>query len=529
MLYFLTDWSSEQPQLESDIIFNINTIFQEGGLDAKVINTQLSPFLNYFTNVFENYDSDHFIPLMDTVSDRFALNYAPLTLKDLQFPSRWERTYTRENVLLSQDGVIKAEVYFNSFGFVSQVHYFTRLGKEIHTYSEKGSLLTQSSFDSSGEEIEQRLFDEGGQVILTKWGGKVSIEEAYQNYFKKATYPTSKEVFMELVQLALVDFNSKEDRLIIDGTNAWLLSLIEGIEFPESVVYIFSGATEICLSQVNKNLALIEKGKAIITDNQALQNSIDNTPFYQSIRHKSHFMPLYPAVLRLGESNDFLEGTVYWQIESLDSQTGALLEKFLEMKLTIRELCLMIESEVEGDEQKVEHALKSFISHHFEISFNSSEYDLVKQYYEALENEEMTPGLRDLFQATKRENSMFSRVIEGYLFYTDIKFRKSSSVETLKADFQTVRVFIDERQKNDFLSHSLAVSAGIPILSKNASPYLVNGKNGFLYQEDKQLVKAVHDYLTDPDLWNQSLVESVEVIENNSSEGLFEKWKEVLK
>ncbi|MDG4985218.1 accessory Sec system glycosyltransferase Asp1, partial [Lactococcus lactis] len=239
MLYFLTDWRSEHP-LESDILFNVNTIFQEGGFETKLINTQFSPFLNYLMNVFESYDSDHFIQLLDIMSNRFALNYAPLTLNDLDFPKGWERTYTRGSVLLSTEGLIKAEVYFNSFGFVSQVHYPTSLGKEIHVYSEKGTLLTQSSFDASGEAIEQRLFDEGGQLILTQWGGAVFIEKDYQKHFKKVTYASFKEICMELLHITLVNFNPKEDRLVVDGTNDWVMSLIEGIGFPESVVYIFS-------------------------------------------------------------------------------------------------------------------------------------------------------------------------------------------------------------------------------------------------------------------------------------------------
>ncbi|WP_406834527.1 accessory Sec system protein Asp1 [Lactococcus lactis] len=528
MLYFLTDWQSEHP-LESDIIFNVNTMFQESRLETKVINTQFSPFLNYFTNAFESYDSDHFIQLLDIMSNRFALNYAPLTLNDLDFPKGWERTYTRGNVLLSKEGVIKAEVYFNSFGFVSQVHYPTRLGKEIHIYSEKGTVLLQEFFDTSGAKNEQRLFDEGGQLILTQWGGDIFIEKDYQKHFKKVTYASFKEVCIELLHLTLVNFNPKEDQLVIDGTNDWVMSLIEGIGFPESVVYIFSGPSENCLSQLDEHLGLIGKGKAIITDNQSFQSSIENTPFYQSIKSKTHYMSLYPTTLRLGESNRFLEGIVYWQVEQFDLQTSALFGKFLELKLTTRELCLMIESEEENDEVKVEGYLTRFIAQRFEINLSSPEYGLVQQYYEALENEEMTPGLRDLFQATKQENPAFSRVIEAYLFYTGIRFRKNASVETLKADFETVRVFIDQCQKYDFLSHSLAVSAGIPILSKTPSPYLVRSKNGLLYEDDEDLVEAVHAYLIDPDLWNQSLVESVEVIESNSAEGLIEKWKEVLK
>ncbi|BDH83410.1 hypothetical protein LLID5_06950 [Lactococcus lactis] len=527
MLYFLTDWSSEPPQLDSNLLFNINTIFQEGGFETKLINTHFSPFLNYYMNKFESYDSDHFISLMNTVTDRFALNYAPLILNDLDFPKDWERTYTRGSVLLSKEGIIKAEVYFNSFGFVSQVHYPTSLGKEILVYSEKGTLLTQSSFDSSGEAIEQRIYDEGGQLILTQWGGVVFIEATYQKRFKKKTYKSFKEVCMELLHLALVNFNPEEDCLVIDGTNDWVMSLIDGIEFPESVVYIFSGPSEPCHSQMAKHLSLIEKGKGVITDNLHFQAAIEKGK--KPLQSELHFMPLFPTVLRLGESNNFLEGTVYWQIEAFDSQISALFEKFLELKLSTSEICLTIESEKATDETKVDTHLSHFITKNFEISLSSYEYGLVKQYYEALENEEMTPGLRDLFQANKRENPMFNRVIEAYVFYTGISFRKSASVDDLKADFQRVRLFIDDRQKYDFLSHSLAVSAGIPILSKTPSPYLVHGKNGLLYEEDEDLLKTIRAYLTDPDLWNQSLVESVEIIENNSAEGLIEKWKEVLK
>ncbi|GAA3268327.1 hypothetical protein GCM10017706_33580 [Lactococcus lactis subsp. hordniae] len=68
--------------------------------------------------------------------------------------------------------------------------------------------------------------------------------------------------------------------------------------------------------------------------------------------------------------------------------------------------------------------LSHFITKNFEISLSSYEYGLVKQYYEALENEEMTPGLRDLFQANKRENPMFNRVIDTYVFISAFRLEK---------------------------------------------------------------------------------------------------------
>lgn len=528
MIYFLTDWQSEIEQLESNVVFNVNKVFYEGQIETKIINTRLSPFSNYFTNPFEFYDSNHFVNLLDSMTTDFSVNYAPLTLRDLIFPKDWEKVYTRTSVLLTKDGAIKAEVLFNSFGFVSQVHYYSNFGKETQIYSEKGVLQSKQKLNSCGEQVEQQLFDEVGRLILTQKSDYVFIDDGYKKRFKQSTYQTFKEVCMELVNVALVNFNPKEDRLVIDGKSDWLMELVEGFVFPESIVYIFTGSTQDCMYQANYHLRLIEKGKQMITDNTFFQKSLERNEGYQKIKNATRFMSLYPTTLTLGESNTYLEAYVYWQIEAFDSQVSNTLQEFLRMKLTIRELCLIIDSR-KGDEEAIRRLLTNFIVQNFEVSLTSSEYQLVKQYYEALENDELTPGLRELFQVTKQDNPAFGRVIEAYLFYRGITFRKSVNVQDLKEEFQKVRVFIDQRETYEFLSHSLAVSAGIPVFSKIRSPYLEEGKNGIIYKEVKQLVEAVKYYLSDPDQWNQNLVESVEIAENNSAEELLEKWKEILR
>jgi hypothetical protein len=528
MIYFLTDWQSEMTRLESNVLFNVNKIFNEGGIETKMINTRFSPFSNYFTNHFEFYDSDHFINLMDSVTDQFSLCHAPLTFKDLEFPKSWEKVYTRNNVLLTKEGEIKAEVFFNSFGFVSQVHYHSSLGKEINIYSEKGMILLKQKFNIDGEQVEQQVFDEGGQLIFTEWNEYVFIENHYKSHFKKSNYHDFKEVCMELVNSALVNFNPEEDRLIIDGTSEWLMGLIEGFEYPESIVYIFTGPTEDCISQLNRHNNFIERGKCVVTDNILFQDALKKSDFYP-LKNKFRFMPLYSTILTLGESSTYLEEYIYWQIEQFDFQIDAVLQKFLLMKLEIRDLCLIIDIKKEEDQEPMKKLLKNFVVKNFEVTFTSPEYELVKKYYEALRNEEMTAGLQELFQKAKKENEEFSRVIESYLFYTGITFKKNATFQELKMAFQKVRVFIDQREKHEFLSHSLAVSAGIPLLSKKPSPYLINGKNGILYKKDKQLIDGVKSYLSDYDLWNKNLVESVELIESNSANGLLEKWKENLK
>lgn len=528
MIYFLTDWQSENPSLESNVVFNVNKVFHEGKIETKIINTQVSPFLNYLTNSFEFYDSDHFIQLFDSVTDRFALNYAPLTMNDLEFPTNWEKVYTRTNVLLSENGKIKAKVFLNSFGFISQVDYYTSLGKEVHVFSEKGTIISKKMFDPLGKQIEQQYFDEGERLILTQWSDYVFISEFYQSRFKRTTYQSFSEVCKELINVALEQFDPKKDRLVIDGTSEWLMTLGEGFKFPESIVYLFTGSTQNYISQAELHLNLMRKGIQVITDNGLLQDELKKSRDYYEMQNAPLLIPFYPTTLTLGESNTYSEQYIYWQIEQFEGQIANLFNKFLEMKLMTPELCLIIESEVESDEKKVDTLLIDFMTHKFEVNINTSEYQLVKEYYEAVENEELTPGLRELFQVTKLTNPEFSRVIDAYLFYAGITFKRNSNIQALQEEFQKVRIYIDQRVAYEFLSHSIAVSAGIPVLSRMPSPYLADGKNGLIFNEEKQLLEAVKHYLSEPDQWNQSLVESVEMIEVNSSASILEKWKKGL-
>lgn len=524
MIYFLTDWQLGQDQLESNVIFNVNKAFQEEKIETKIINTQLSPFLNYFMNQFDSYDANHFINIIDSVADCFALSYAPLTLRDLVFPKDWERTFTRTTVLFSKNGIVKAEVFFNSFGFVSQVHYYTTFNSAIHTYSEKGYILSKKDINLESGAFETSVFDEFGRLIFIDFGDYISIGDVYKKVFNKSIYASFQEICTELISSILVKFNPKEDTLVIDGTNEWLISLVENFAFPESIIYLFSGPTQVCINQMNNHSERIKLGKCVITDNFLFYSTMKKVGVVDFVRNGLLFMPFYPTTLMLGESNHFLESYVYWQIKKFDFKISKVFEGFLKLKLTTPTLCLIIESEVASDEMEINNLLTIFVSQSFEINIASPEYILVKEYYEALKNEEMTSSLRDLFQEKKKKIPEFDRIIAAYLFYTGISFKQKSNIQALKEVFQKVRVFVDQRENYEFQSHSLAVSAGIPILSKTYSPYLIENRNGEIYEEDDRLVMLVHSYLSDLDSWNKCLVESVEIIESNSSEDLVSKW-----
>ena len=109
-----------------------------------------------------------------------------------------------------------------------------------------------------------------------------------------------------------------------------------------------------------------------------------------------------------------------------------------------------------------------------------------------------------------------------------MEFRYQSPLSLLKQDLNKARVFVEQTEASDFFIHSLAVSAGIPLVLRKKSPYLGDGKNGVILEDESCLVQVVKKYLINRDSWNQNVVESVEVIQAYSAEGLLQKWKEEL-
>jgi len=94
--------------------------------------------------------------------------------------------------------------------------------------------------------------------------------------------------------------------------------------------------------------------------------------------------------------------------------------------------------------------------------------------------------------------------------------------------FRTVRLFVELTEVPDYFFHAMAVSLGIPILSREESSYLIHEKNGQLVKNYHELKPALDKYLDLLNPWNESLVEALDIIENNNEQKLIDRWKEML-
>lgn len=529
MIYFLTDWHLEIENFEADILFNIIQTFNTYGEETAIVNMSPAPFMNYFTNQFDFKQSEHILGLFDYLIEKRAYISAPLGINDLILPKNYEKTYTNNQVLLSMDGIVKGEVYFNPYGFVSQVHYLLENGKEVDTYSERGFILSKEILNAFSEVKERQFFNELGQLIFTEYPIGVTISSDYLDVFHKKVYDSYKNVCIEMMNNILKQFNPKVDDIILDGTNLALMEIVRGFAYPENIIYVVSGKSQRIVEQISPFIDLFEKSQCIITDNTSVESQIKEVIPSAVINKKVQLLPSYSTVLNLGESNTYREQYIYWKIEHFSLDVKVRLLEFLREKIAAEELCLLIDSKIRTDAGHIQKTVEDFVCQTFEVQLDTSEYTLVQEYYEALEKEEMTQTLREQFTEAKSILPNFINFINAYLFIQGIEFRYHPEVQHFREDLRKTRIFVDQREEEEYFSHSLAVSAGIPLILAKPSPYLIEQKNGVILKESQEVVHAVMDYINNVDLWNKNLVESVEIIQNYSVEGLMLKWRDILR
>lgn len=528
MIYFLTDWHIDRDNFESDAMLNTIKVLKHS--NSQIINLQSAPFMHYLVNYFGLQSQNSFSDLLDVFLDVPSKNTTPTTLTDLKWLSKYEKYYTNKDVTFSNNGVVKGRVYFNQWGFVSQVEYISSNSREIDIYSHKGYVSSKNFYDAQGEKIKWQVYDEQGQVIFTEYPDCVIIAEAYDQKFSRDIYTNYGDLFLEMLSSVLSDFNPRTDRLIIDAKSPYVSEFLSIFPYLQSLVLIYSGQVNEFQAQLSEHFSVIKNVKQIMTDNVVLIDRIrqESSRQHQHVMKNVSYMPFYATSLNLGESNSTADQNIYWQINCLNKLQQESLAKLIAMKLEIPELCVIVDSESDSDQNVLNQIVSNFVSQYFEINLASDDYQLVKQYHEAQEAEEMTPMLREAYSNAKKDRAIFAQYIKAYLFKKGFSFRFDSNKQEKVMDFNITRVLVDSRDDNDYFSHALAVSAGIPIVSFQQSPYLINEKNGYIVQDSKQLIQTILQYVSDTDTWNQNLVASVDVIEMFGEDELSKKWREKL-
>lgn len=111
-----------------------------------------------------------------------------------------------------------------------------------------------------------------------------------------------------------------------------------------------------------------------------------------------------------------------------------------------------------------------------------------------------------------------------------VKFFVEQCVDELSVSkcIREQRLIVDMRQNPELYLRITGLSVGIPQIIARETPFVEDGKNGFLVKDMKKVNEAIAFYLEGLTNWNEAMVCSYEIGKKYTTDVLIEKWKEVI-
>lgn len=527
MVYFIPHWSTKERILDEDRVLNILNLFQENKLEAHLIVVEYLPYFRYLLNDYRLHDIQ-VLSLFDILQQVEIETGFPMTVEDLSFESSVEQIYTPYGITLIKDRMSYGEVRFEEHGFVQSVQYprsATCLCTEL--YDDRGFLSSIIFSDRTGEKQKQEFYNPLGKCVMTEYFGSDAHIELYhfeQLGLKQARYLSFSEIFAELFNQGLVDFG--QSSLIFDSWG-FSLDILERLTISQPIMSIFS--TEKELNQyTEKQLAILfSKSKVIITDSRQKKSELLHIKEQQRIIGGDIVdIPMYPTRLALGNSNSVERLMIYWKDHHAHQEEEFLVHLLTNLLIQEVSYGLIVEVSSLLQEQKIEVMQKQLIDAHFNVDSDSAEFRKVAAYLQAKDTNTLMKTQADSVKELKLL-PIWRQYVQAVELYERIEFRINPNIKQVQTDLSIARLYLDVNQKPDLQKQSFAVNAGIPLILKEESDYVIHMENGYNVDHISEVSEILTFYMNGLKNWNETLVKNVAMIETHSSYNLLEKWRKL--
>ena len=527
MMYFIADLPEDVKSFEKIPLLNMIKNIRNNGLEYKVLLPTLVPFLRYLNSEYKLFDIEQSELIFHHIQNIQLNSGTPLTMNDLDLPNDVEKIYTRNDVLLYKNNEKFGNVKFNRFGFIDQVKYFWKNGSRIDIYSDYGFIISSKLYDESGN-LERRIFyDEQENSIFEIKDEQVNIVDTISENFNKRTYSNIEEIINEFLRKALKDFNLKTDYLVIDISNDYLITLSKNFPFPEKIIFVFYGNFTTRILNKIKQISELTQAKALITDSTLLKRTLDQEHI-NGLNINTHLIPTFSTQLSLGQSNTLRERVIYWQIDNVDKDFKKTFHKMLRYRLKFDDLRLILNVINQNDIEILKKEVVEFVNNELEINTTSDEFKMIETYFAAELEGQMSIDLKEAFETAKKNIYGFENMITAYSFIHHVDYRFKSLTKINQQDLSISRIYVNFRKTNDAFKESIVLSNGIPFISFQSSIYFKDGKNGNIIKSNNELFDVLSTYLDSNEIWNKALVESVEMINKNSTDQIMSDWGDVI-
>lgn len=523
MVYFIPHWKNKEEKLDEDRVLNILNLFKENQVPVNLISIEYLPFLRYVLNEYQLQQVNS-LSLFDFLQQVDRKSGFPITIEDLQFPEDVDQIYTPFGITLIRQQQPFGYVRFEKHGFIRQVEYLTEK-RRTEIYDDRGFLSSIIYFDDHMDKVKQEYYNPLGKMVMTESFGEDPIIELYHHQELRLTverYRTFAEIFAECINRQLITVALEP--LLID---VWPLGLevLDRVKSSHPILTILTNEQNIHEYSLAEQEILFLESRFIVTDVAKKRDQLVATQRqWPKSMAKILDIPMYPTRLNLGNSNSVEHLVMYWRNRHPFEEEEFLVQLLTNLLLKESLYAIMIEINDHEQQLRVEQLQQRLIDNHFNIDSQSKEYQKVVDYLEAKNGRTLSKAQDDAVKELKTL-PIWRQYVQAAETYARIEFKIQPNIEEVQAALATTRVYIDLNEQMQLQKQSFAVNAGIPLILKESSDYVEHLRNGYIVDQITELAEVLPFYMDGLKNWNEALVESVAMIETNSSHNLLKKWR----
>ncbi|MDR0199067.1 MAG: accessory Sec system protein Asp1 [Streptococcaceae bacterium] len=526
MIYLIPNWQ-QNDDLHANRMLHIVKLFEESQMPATLLLPHLIPFSRYQAQDYHFNGTQ--VRLFDLLQNIMLQEGAPLTLKDMGFDApEMAFIYSFEGVLILQNDQKIAQASYNAYGHISHVKRFVEEGFLVDVLDDRGFVSYRDYQDTRGETFQRDYFNELGEITLQeKMQDKVSRFYVTEKGNSKLT---SKDGASLESLLAEAIFHATEEKasLLFEASPS-LLGVAEYFRTSNRVYTILAGNRDLRKEPASEVAQLLYHPLTLITDSFDKQDEILAARKNLSLKNQSDIfvIPMYQTTLSLGNSNSVFQQWIYLRLGNLSPFAKKSCSLLFEKVFETENDSLIFEVSSEQNKKMLENVHRKWVDERFGIDSHSEDYLKVAHFLRAKADKQLFEH-EEKAMTTLKKSPQWQELVAAYKVYQRLSYRVSPHPLQIVEDFRKVRLFVDTTEGKDFQSQAQAVSAGLPMLLRDNSYFLVPGVNGDVVNTEEELLSRVNAYLENLDLWNKSLVQNVELIELYSTQSIAEIWKEVL-
>lgn len=531
MIYFMPNWRQKDLNLEKETIMSITQLFSEEQQEYQLILLNYLPFLRYKLQEYSSLTSGYW-NVYDVIQNIQIKTGHPMGIEDLNLPENVEKVYHPQGITLIVEGNSKGYISFNQYGFLDKVIYLEEGQNKIDYYDDRGFLSSSDYFTTTGTAIKRYYFNEKGQHTLSEYFGdtpKVVIEEAGNYCLKSKGYRTIDELIIDTMNEYARQFN-KEDCFIapLDVTQHELIQML----YQKIRLWLVVPEKQ-KLKQLSQTIVrdLFRMTNGFITGSSVREKELIEVLKLNQHQidqeKKVHIIPAYPTQLALGNSNSSEQMIIYFKMKHLDKKNSKMYDYLLHELLKNPTYSLLLEVKDNQTKTKLSQRKKHKINQYYGIDSNSAEYKKVAHYIQM--KKEMNLFDTDVKAVAKlKKTKQWAALVNAVNIHNRVKIRVNPTINIVRKELSQARIFIDLSSEPDLQVQSLVASAGLPLIIRETSSYIEDGKNGKIVSRHSEVIWAVDYFFKNLRHWNKALVESIEIIEKNSAKHLMKKWRGLL-